>query len=80
MAPAVAANPGHLSYDYCFDDSDPDVISAFHVYRDSKVANDFQHTPAYKAYETEVASLLAGAPSVVRLVPMWTKVAATSRP
>ncbi|MDZ7910643.1 MAG: antibiotic biosynthesis monooxygenase [Rhodococcus sp. (in: high G+C Gram-positive bacteria)] len=81
MAPApVAANPGHLSYAYCFDDTDPDVISAFQVYRDPQAANDFQHTSTYRAYETAVTPLLAGAPSVVRLTPAWTKVGAASQP
>ena len=73
MAPAVAANSGHLSYVYCFDDDDPNVISAFQVYRDAKAAADFRHTAEDEAYETEVTPLLAGAPSVVRLTPMWTK-------
>lgn len=73
MAPAVAANADHLSYVYCFADDDPDVISAFQVYRDAKAAEDFRHTAEYQAYETDVAPLLAGTPSVVRLIPMWAK-------
>ncbi len=32
MAPAIAANPGHLAYFYCFDNSDPDAICAFQQY------------------------------------------------
>ncbi|MGV8874699.1 MAG: putative quinol monooxygenase [Rhodococcus sp. (in: high G+C Gram-positive bacteria)] len=76
MAPAVSANAGHLSYVYCFDDDDPDVISAFQVYRDPHAARDFQRTSTYKAYETAVTPLLAGPPSVVQLVPIWTKAAA----
>lgn len=73
MAPAVSANSGHLSYVYCFDDDDPDVISAFQVYRDLDAAKDFRLTPTYKAYESAVAPLLAGPPSLKQLVPMWTK-------
>ncbi|HZM57887.1 MAG TPA: antibiotic biosynthesis monooxygenase [Acidimicrobiales bacterium] len=73
MAPAVAANPGHLSYTYCLDDADPDVICAFQVYRDADAAAAFQQTPAYAAYEKAVAPLLAGSPSVQRLTPTWTK-------
>ena len=73
MAPAVTSNPGHLSYTYCYDDVDPDVICAFQVYRDAGEAAGFQRTPAYGAYEEAVASLLAGSPSVQRLTPMWSK-------
>lgn len=73
MAPAVAVNPGHLAYSYCFDAADPDVICAFQVYRDAEDAAAFQRTPAYAAYENAVAPLLTGAPSVLRLTPMWTK-------
>lgn len=73
MGPAVTANPGHISYTYCFDDLDPDVICAFQVYRDADEAAGFQRTPAYAAYEEEVTPLLASAPSVQRLTPMWTK-------
>jgi hypothetical protein len=29
MAPAIAANPGHVAYIYCFDNGDPDSIYAF---------------------------------------------------
>lgn len=73
MGPAVTSNPGHLSYTYCFDDADPDVICAFQVYGDADEAANFQRTPAYAAYEEAVSPLLAGAPSVQRLTPMWTK-------
>lgn len=73
MVPAITANPGHLAYTYCFDDTDPDVICAFQVYRDADEAAAFQRTSAYAAYEVAVAPLLTGAPSVVRLTPVWTK-------
>lgn len=73
MAPAVTSNPGHLSYTYCFDDADPDVICAFQVYRNTDEAVDFQRTPAYAAYEEAVAPLLTGSPSVLRLTPKWIK-------
>lgn len=74
MASAVQANPGHLSYAYCVDDADPDVICAFQIYRDVDEAAAFQQTPAYAAYENAVAALLSGPPSVQRLTPVWTKV------
>lgn len=73
MGPAVTSNAGHLSYTYCFDDADPDVICAFQVYRDADEAAAFQCTAAYAAYEEAVTPLLTGSPSVLRLTPMWTK-------
>ncbi len=78
MAPAVTANPGHLSYTYCFDDADPDVICAFQIYRDADDATAFQRTSAYAAYEEAVAPLLTGAPSVRLLTPMWSKAVAAA--
>lgn len=30
MRPANAANPGHLAYVYCMDDTDPDVQASMH--------------------------------------------------
>lgn len=76
MAPAVTANPGHLSYAYCFDDADPDVICAFQIYRNANEAAAFQQETAFAAYEKAVAPLLTGPPSVRRLTPEWMKVAA----
>lgn len=73
LAPAIAANPGHLDYSYCFDTADPDVIRAFQLYRDADEAAAFLRTAAYAAYERDVAPLLTGPPSVVRLTPVWTK-------
>jgi len=74
LAPAITANPSHISYTYCFDEADPDIICAFQIYRDADAATAFQHTPAYAGYEDAVAPLLAGAPSVLRLAPVWTKI------
>jgi len=73
MAPAVAANPGHLAYYYCFDATRPDVITAFQQYRSAEDASAFLQTDSYLAYEHEVAPLLAGAPQIQRLTPTWTK-------
>lgn len=73
MAPAITANPGHLAYSYCLDQDDPDVIVAFQLYRDADQATAFLGTPAYAAYEQEVAPLLTGTPTVQRLTPVWTK-------
>lgn len=46
MAPAVAANTGHVAYLYCLDDNDPDVIRAFQVYADADASRAFLATTA----------------------------------
>lgn len=73
MAPAVAGNPGHLAYFYCFDEADPDAITAFQVYDSVESSADFLQTDAYRAYLGEVESLLTGPPQVAALTPVWSK-------
>lgn len=73
MQPAVAANPGHVAYHYCFDPADPNAIHAFQQYRSQEDATAFLQTDAYQAYEREVTPLLDGPPFVTRLTPQWTK-------
>ena len=34
LQPTIDANPGHLSYHYCFDVADSDVIRVFQLYID----------------------------------------------
>jgi quinol monooxygenase YgiN len=73
MAPAIAANPGHTAYFYCFDDSDPDAICAFQQYASPDAARDFLGTPSYAAYLKDVEPLLSGPPQVTTLTPVWSK-------
>jgi len=73
MAPAVSANPGHLSYFYCFDNADPDCICAFQHYASAEAAEQFLKTSSYTAYLKEVEPLLFEPPQVTALTPVWTK-------
>ena len=73
MEPTIAANPGHLAYYYCFDDADPDAISAFQVYDSAESSQRFLETDSYAAYLREVEPLLSGPPQVTGLTPVWTK-------
>ena len=73
MAPAIAANPGHLAYFYCFDDADPDAISAFQVYDSIESSRQFLETEAYAGYLRDVEPLLSGPPQVTALTPVWVK-------
>lgn len=73
MPPAVADNPGHLAYHYCFDTADQDAIHAFQQYRSAEDAAAFLQTSAYQAYQRDVTPLLAGPPVITQLTPIWTK-------
>ncbi len=73
MAPAVDANPGHLAYFYCFDDADPDAITAFQVYDSVESSQRFLETDAYAAYLRDVEPLLSGPPQVAPLTAVWSK-------
>lgn len=73
MAPAVTANVGHLAYFYCFDNADPDAITAFQVYDSAQSSQQFLETDAYVAYLKDVEPLLVGPPQVISLTPVWTK-------
>ena len=72
MQPAIEANDWHEIYVYAVA-SDPDRICAFQVYASAEAANAFLKTPAYLAYEKEVAPLLEGPPIVEVLQPRWIK-------
>lgn len=73
MAPAIAANAGHIHYFYCFDDADPDSICAFQHYASPEAAQAFLDHPGYAEYLKAVEPLLASPPEVSRLTPMWVK-------
>ena len=73
MAPAIAANPDHVSYYYCFDPDDEDVIRVFQLYRSAAAASEFLRHPNYLAYLAAVEPLLDGPSEVRRATPQWTK-------
>jgi quinol monooxygenase YgiN len=73
MAPAIDANPGHLAYFYCFDDSEPDAITAFQVYDSIESSREFLETGAYASYLRDVEPLLSAPPQITPLTPVWMK-------
>jgi quinol monooxygenase YgiN len=75
MAPAIASNPGHTAYLYCFDNGDLDSICAFQQYSSVEASQDFLNTSTYAMYLKEVEPLLAGPPQVTALTPIWSKLA-----
>ena len=73
MAPAIAANPGHIAYFYCFDNADPDSLCAFQQYTSDEASQAFLKTDSYIAYLKNVEPLLSGPPQVTALTPVWSK-------
>ncbi len=73
LAPAVAANPGHVAYFYCFDNGDPDSIYAFQEYASLEASQEFLQTASYASYLKDVEPLLSGPPHVTALTPVWSK-------
>lgn len=73
MAPAIAANPGHTVYVYCFDQADPDSIYAFQQYESAEASQAFVGSDSYLRYLQDVEPLLAGPPQVTALTPVWSK-------
>lgn len=71
LQPAIAANPGHLAYAYCFDDEDADVIRVFQCYVDADAAVAFLRTDAYRDYLEAVGPLLVGEPTLHRATAVW---------
>ena len=73
MAPAIAGNPEHLAYFYCYDHEDIDVLRVFQLYTGAKAAEDFLKHENYAAYLKEVEPLLAGPPEIHTAEPKWKK-------
>ena len=73
MAPAVAGNPDHLDYHYCYDLTDGDVLQVFQLYRNADAAGAFLQHPNYAAYLGEVEAMLAGPPDVQAASSQWSK-------
>ena len=73
MQPAIANNPGHVAYFYCFASDDTNVIRVFQRYVDRDAAQSFLRDPSYLAYVAEVEDLLEGPPAVVEAKVVWSK-------
>lgn len=73
MAPAVEANSNHLSYYYCLDNNNPNLIYAFQEYKSEEASKEFLLTKEYNQYLIEVEPFLEGPPEVSSLTPLWSK-------
>jgi quinol monooxygenase YgiN len=72
----VAGGDGTLSYYYCYDDNDPDVVIAFQLAPDQASGQEFVKQPWFADYQRETAALLAGPSEVRTATPQWIKGAA----
>ena len=54
VRPRVETNPGHLAYNFCYDDADPDMICVFQLYTDKQAMEAFLKEPWYPEYLREV--------------------------
>ena len=77
MQPAIAPNPGHVTYVYTFDDTEPDVIRVFQQYSSKEASESFLHGPWYAAYLEAVEPLLLGEPELHVVTVCWTKSASS---
>ena len=71
MAPAIRANPHHLTYVYWFEGDD--TIKALQIYDSEMSANAFLQTPEYRAYLDASAPFVSGEPRVNPFEPRWVK-------
>lgn len=72
MRPAIADNPGHLSYAYGYA-PDEDAIVAFQVYPTQADAQRFLEQPSYHAYLQASRPLLAQEPRMTVVDVRWHK-------
>ena len=73
VKPRAAVNPGHLEYFFCHDDTDPDVVMVFQLYRDQAALDGFLAGDWYPAYLAEVAKVVAEPPRIVPAALVWRK-------
>lgn len=73
VKPRAAVSPGHLEYFFCLDDSDPDVVVVFQLYRDQAALEEFLAGDWYPAYLAELAPVVAEPPKIVPAALVWRK-------
>ena len=74
LKPRAEASDAQTVYLYTYDDSDPDVIHIFELYKDRAALGVNAEAPWFASYMAEVAPFLAGPPEVAMATPVWSKV------
>ena len=73
VKPRAEVNPEHLSYYFCFDSTDPDVISVFQLYASEEAMRTFLAADWYPEYLREVGTVIADAPVISPAELVWRK-------
>lgn len=73
IQPRVAENPGHEAYYFCFDQTDPDVISVFQLYTSEEAMKEFLGGEWYPQYLAEVGEAVAEPPQISPASLVWSK-------
>ena len=69
----VEVNPGHLAYFFCHDESDPDVVRVFQLYRDKVAMKTFMAGDWYPEYLREISQFVAEEPQIQSAAAVWVK-------
>ena len=73
VKPRVESNPAHEAYFFCYDNSDPDVICVFQLYRDSASMQGFLSGAWYAGYLSDVSRFIAAQPQITPAALVWAK-------
>lgn len=73
VKPRAAANPDHLAYYFCFDESDADVVCVFQLYQSKEAMINFLSGDWYPVYLAEISEVVAEAPQVMPAELIWRK-------
>ncbi|MEZ5326958.1 MAG: hypothetical protein R3F19_18060 [Verrucomicrobiales bacterium] len=73
VKPRALANPDHLAYYFCFDETDDDVICVFQLYRNKESMAAFLSGDWYPGYLADINEVVADAPQVMPASLVWAK-------
>jgi quinol monooxygenase YgiN len=73
VKPRAAANPDHLEYFFCYDETDSDAISVFQLYQNRKAMTLFLSGEWYQKYLSEIAQVISEAPQILSAAVVWQK-------
>lgn len=73
VKPRAAANPDHLAYYFCHDETDADVVCVFQLYASREAMQAFLSGAWYPGYLAEIGELVAAAPQISPAALVWSK-------
>ena len=69
----AAVNPGHLTYYFCHDNGNPDVIWVFQLYSSDAAMKEFLSGAWYRDYLAEIAPFIAVPAQIRPATLVWSK-------